>query len=320
MAELSVIIPFCNEYPQVLFTVQDIAQELRDRVDFEVIAINNYCQEVKDQKREEDKGYEALLASQRGNPWLKVLKYDEKLSHWQAKNLGVRESTGKFLWFCDAHCIVSRDSLFRMYEYYRDHHEELNGTLHLPLTYKILEWHKLIYKLVANVETGEIHYSFTPYRPAETPYKVPCMSTCGMMMTRDIYDELGGWPTEFGIYGGGENFINFTLAVLGKSVNIFPADPLFHHGEKRGYHYNGDDYTRNRTIATYMFGGEDLAKRFMAHRRGDPTILQGILADALKKTKPHRELIKGKQKLSIEDWLICAVNTPMASYEDSSTR
>jgi hypothetical protein len=129
------------------------------------------------------------------------------------------------------------------------------------------------------------------------------MSTCGMMMTRDIYDELGGWPTELGIYGGGENFINFTLAILGRTVNIFPAGPLFHHGEKRGYHWNGDDYTRNRTIATYMFGGRDLAARFIKNRRGNPDILQRILEDVLKKTRPHREMIITKQKLSIEDWL-----------------
>lgn len=303
MARLSVIIPFCNEYPQVLFTIQSIAQELRDRVDFEIIAINNYCDEVKAQKREEDKGHEALLASRKGNSWLKVLHYEEKLSHWQSKNMGIRESTGKILWFCDAHCIVSRDSLFRMYEYYRDHHEELNGTLHLPLTYKILEWHKLIYKLVANMETAEIAYSFTPYRPADIPYVVPCMSTCGMMMTRELYDYMGGWPTELGIYGGGENFINFTLAVLGKQVNIFPAEPLFHHGEKRGYHWNGDDYTRNRTIASYMFGGKELAARFIAHRRGNPAILQRILNDVLKKTRPHREMIAVKQKLSIEEFI-----------------
>jgi glycosyltransferase involved in cell wall biosynthesis len=55
MAELSVIIPFCNEYPQILFTIQSIAQELRDRVDFEIIAVNNYCDEVEKQGRKEIK-------------------------------------------------------------------------------------------------------------------------------------------------------------------------------------------------------------------------------------------------------------------------
>lgn len=303
MDKLSVVVPFCNEYPQVLFTIQSIAQELKGRVDFEIIAVNNYCDEVKAQGREEDKGYEALLASQKGNPWLKVLHYNEKLSHWQSKNMAVSESTGNILWFCDAHCMVSRDSLFNMYEYYRVHYEELKGTLHLPLTYKVLEWHKLIYKLVVDIEKAEIAYSFTGYRPLDSPYRMPCMSTCGMMMTRELFDYIGGWPTELGIYGGGEHYINFTLAVLGKQVNIFPGDPLFHHGEKRGYHWNGDDYTRNRTIANYMFGGKKLAERFIAHRRGNPAILQDILDGVLKKTKAHRELIKAKQVCTIEDWL-----------------
>lgn len=303
MPDLSVIIPFCNEYPQVMFTVQNIAQELRDRADFEIIAVNNYCDEVKAQGREEDKGHEALAACQRGNPWLKVLSYKEKLSHWQAKNMGVRESSAPFLWFCDAHCIVSRDSLFNMFSWYRDHHEQLDGTIHLPLTYKILEWHRLIYKLVAELGHGYVHYSFTPYRPHDEPFRVPCMSTCGMMMSRKLYDEVGGWPVELGIYGGGENFMNFTLAVLGKTVNIFPAEPLFHHGEKRGYHWNGDDYTRNLAIANYVFGGHNLAARFIEHRKGNKEVLQTILDDVLTKVAPHRQMIKAKQKISIEEWI-----------------
>lgn len=309
MAELSVIVPFCNEYPQVMFTLQSIAQELRGRVDFEVIAINNYCEEVIKQGSPEDKGYDTVLASERVNPWLRVLHYKEKLSHWQAKNLGVKESTGKFLWFCDAHCVVSRDSLYNMFMYYKGTHENLNGSLHLPLTYKILESHKLIYKLVYNKDIGEVHYSFTGYRFCDKEnifydhYQVPCMSTCGMMITRDIYDQLGGWPKVLGIYGGGEHFINFTLAILGKSVNIFCGDPLFHHGEKRGYSWNYNDYTRNRIAATYAFGGKALACKYAKHRKGSPIVIQELLNSALCRCESHRDFIKRQQVISIEDWV-----------------
>jgi glycosyltransferase involved in cell wall biosynthesis len=306
VAELSVIIPFCNEYPQVLFTVRNIAEELRGRVDFEIITVNNFCEEVKAQGREEDKGHEALAATEKGNPWLKVLRYEEKLSHWQAKNLGVQASIGRVLWFCDAHCMVSRGGLYSMLCHYRGNYGSLHGTLHLPLTYKIMEWHRLIYKLVNNLDRGEVHYSFTGDRywgESAPPYQVPCMSTCGMMIAREIYDALGGWPAEMGIYGGGENFINFTLAVLGYNVWIWPHGTLFHHGEKRGYSYNYDDYTRNRTIATYLFGGQDLAARFINHRKGRPESLQGILEGVLVACKGHRERIKARQVVTIERWL-----------------
>ena len=121
--KLSIIVPFVNEYPQVMFTIQSIAQSLIGRLDFEILAIDNWCEEVSLQivdgkPRERDKGGDAVAACDRYNPWLRFLKYEDTLSHWQAKNLGVKESTGDVLWFCDSHCIVSRDLVFDMFNYY----------------------------------------------------------------------------------------------------------------------------------------------------------------------------------------------------------
>ena len=302
--KLSVVMPFCNEYPQVIFTVQAVAQSLLGRVDFELIAINNYCEEVKAQNREQDKGGETIRVCQRGNPWLKYLEYTDKLSHWQSKNLGVKSSTGDVLWFVDAHCAVSRDAIYDMFNYYVENKDKLNGSLHLPLTYKILEWHRLIYKLAGEIEQGNLHYSFTGYRAEKEPYEVPCMSTCGMMISRELYDLLGGWPKELGIYGGGENFINYTLAVLGKSKYIMTGGgTLFHHGEKRGYHWNGDDMIRNRFIANYMFGGDKWLSLMKEHRKGKKEVLQNIYEDVKTTCSKHRQLIKSQQVISIEEWL-----------------
>ena len=260
MAELSVIIPYCNEFPQNLFTIQHIAQELNG-LDFEILAVNNFCNEAAAQGREQDSGFEAIEAAAKINPWLKSYHYKDKLSHWQAKNYGVKHASGRFLWFVDAHCIVSKDAGRLMFQHYKDNHPSLNGTIHLPLTYKILESRKLIYKLVTDLEKGIIDYRFTGWNePSNYTVEVPCMSTCGMMMTREIYDELGGWPAELGIYGGGENFINFTLATLGYTKHVVPKGCLYHHGAKRGYNWNYNDYHRNRTIAAFIYGGEVLAK------------------------------------------------------------
>lgn len=303
MSKLSIICPFVNEFPQLMFTVQAMAQDLIGRVDFELIAINNYCEEVKAQGREEDKGGETIKACQRGNSWLKYLEYKDKLSHWQSKNLGVKHSAGDILWFVDAHCAIARNSLFDMFNYYVEHKDELNGSIHLPLTYKILEWHRLIYKLGGEPEKGDLHYSFTGYRDAEEPYEVPCMSTCGMMISRELYDYFGGWPVELGIYGGGENFINYTLAVLGKKKWIMPGGTLFHHGEKRGYHWNGDDMIRNRFIANYMFGGDKWLSLMRDNRKGKKIVLQSIYEDVKATCKEHREIIKSRQAITIENWL-----------------
>lgn len=308
MPELSIVVPFINEYPQIIFTIQNIAQELRDRVDFEILAVDNSdCPEmtqwVKQGKRVVDKGGEVVAGSTRVSPWLRSLKYAHKLSHWQAKNFGVANSKSPILFFLDSHCIVSRDALYKMFIYYKEHQERLNGSLHLPLTYKILESHKTMYKLVVNLDTAEIHYSLTGYRHAEQPYEVPAVSTCGMMMSRKVYDDLGGWPIELGIYGGGENFTNFTKAVLGKKKWMFPGEPLFHHGEKRGYEWNRDDYVRNRCIATYMFGGSALALKMIQNTKGNPGTLQAIYQNVITTCGSHREFIKKKQVIDIVSWL-----------------
>lgn len=309
--KLSVIIPFAQEHPQIAFTVQAIYCELRDKCDFEIIVIDNHCAELQAQLNKKsiapDKGGEymsSLANAQR--PWLKYLSYSEKLSHWQAKNLGVKNSDGEFLWFVDSHCIPSKNSLLEMFHYYRTEHDRLNGSLHMPLSYMLEKpGLELIYKLVTDPERGVVHYSFTRYRQSETVYQVPCMSTCGMMISRNLLEHLGGWPEELGIYGGGEHFINFTMAVLGKTINIFPAKPLYHYAAPRGYHWRYDDYHRNRCIATYMFGGERWAYRYIKNIKGDDATKESIYSTVIgsKSCVEHRKHIERWQIKTIASWL-----------------
>jgi len=321
MPKLSVIIPFCNEYPQVIFTMQSLFNELYDNgyFDWEIIVINNFCPEILKQKlrvaicpkckekydvfRVEDKSGQKMKSYSEIHRQIKYVEYKDKLSHWQAKNAGVKVSTGDILFFCDAHCVIYPGALVKMAKYYLGHPDLINGSLHLPLLY-ILDRprKKLIYKPVCDISKGLYHYSFTPYRDEEYPYTVVTMSTCGMMISREIYNCLGGWPTELGIYGGGENFVNYTLAVLGKNKSIFPGSPLIHYAEHRGYEYNGTDFIRNRLIATYMFGGEPLLKLYSQYTKGRPEVVEKMCQDILEKCKSHREGIAINQVYEISDW------------------
>jgi len=345
--DLSIIIPFVGEYPQVLWTIQSIAQGLVEtEIDFEIIAVDNYCDQavrqcnVATQKaidklkriyfeegREveasdmfeihnmipplyKNRSGEAIKACARGNPWLHYVEYPDHLSHWQAKRVGVQESSGEVLLFVDAHTIPSVDAIEEMFLTYTQERYYINGcsnyywqssTMHLPLTYKILEWHRLIYKLSIENEFF-YNYKFTGFRLAEKPYEVPCMSTCGMMISRPIYDKIGGWPATLGIYGGGENFMNYTLAVCGMRKFIYPKGTLFHHGDKRDYHYIGDDLICNRMLAHYLFGGEDLLKKFTSICKGRPSTLE-MFANTIKEEGfDQRQQIKSIQKITIEEW------------------
>lgn len=330
--DLSVIVIFCGEYPQSLFTLQSINQNLVDtNIKYEVIAVNNYCNQVKEQtniamatqyqnirKKEfslelmanahksirpmyEDKSGESIKASERLNHWLVYMEHDKFLSHWEAKRLAVKQSRGKYLLFVDAHTIPSHNAIPKMFNAYILDGLDKQGTIHLPLTYKILETHKLIYKL--KIENKYFYnYSFTAFRPESEPYEVPCMSTCGMMISRELYDQIGGWPIGMSSYGGGENFINYTLAVLDKKKFIYPFGTLYHHGEARDYHWDYTGFVRNRMIAHYLFGGEKLLDNFTSITKGRPNVLEKIKTSVIPEQFDHRQLIKKQQQMDINQW------------------
>lgn len=329
--KLSIIMPFCGEYPQNIFTIMSIWNQLRDSgIDWELVAVNNWCDKVATQAdysytcpdcktarkitraeanryrppyKRDDPGGARVKSYAAMHRWLTYVEYTDKLSHWNAKNAGVSASTGDVLFFIDAHCALVPGSLIEMFNYYSEHSSDLNGTLHMPIAYFLERDGKaLIYKLVAKPEISAYNYSFTRYHTSELPYRVPCMSTCGMMMTRALYNLLGGWPKELGIYGGGENFINFTLAVLGKTINIYPTRALHHYAEKRGYNWEFTDHKRNQIIATYMFGGPDRARMFSKHCKLDQQTAKKVVAGVIEVCADHRAHIEKNQIMSIEEW------------------
>lgn len=307
MSKLSVIVPYCNEYPQICFTMCDLRCELEHSgVDYEIIAISN---------QGTDKGFERIKATQTSQ--IKAFEYNDKLSHWNAKNYGVAHSTGDVLFFIDSHCILTKNALVNMFNYYTEHYDELHGTLHMPILYLgDLEGRELEYKMVCNITDDKqgiggnpknsphnLHYVFTRIRNKNV-HRVSCMSMCGSMMSREIYDKLGGWPSELGIYGGGENFINFTLAVMGYHINVFSYPNAVHHyAEKRSYSWNYTDWIRNRIIAAYMNGGEEWAHIFAQNAKGRKNVLEQLYNDVVEKCKTHREHIVPNIIMTPQEWV-----------------
>ena len=342
--KLSIIMPFAGEYPQNIFTVMSIYNQLIDTpIDWELIAVNNWCEQVAKQPdyiekcpecnhswkvtradanshrppyKNPDPGGSRMQSYAAMHSWLKYLEYPDKLSHWSAKNAGVAASSGDILFFIDAHCALPPGALTEAYYYYIEHYESLNGTLHLPIAYFLERQHKkLIYKLVAKPEISMYHYTFTNLGAFIESWKkknkkdniprtlrVPCMSTCGMLMTRELFDLLGGWPKALGIYGGGENFINFTLATMGKTINIYPGRPLHHYAEKRGYNWYYTDHKRNQIIATYLFGGPERARVFSRHCKLDRNTAEETVEEVIAKCQDHRAHIQQSQTQTIEEW------------------
>lgn len=297
----------CQEWPQVAFTIRNIAEELLGRATFEIIAINNFAHVLKKAGAGPDRGNTNIKRMAKELDWLTVIDYQDKLSHWNAKRVGIEHSKADILWFCDAHCILARNSLYNMLRYYQSNYEWLDGSIHLPLTYHILESKRLMYRLKCDLSKGLIEYTFRELIPDDNVYEVPCMSTCGMMITRELYDYTGGWPTELGNYGGGENFINYVLAILGKKKYLFPSGLLCHHGDKRGYDSNFYDQVKNKAIAMFLVGGEEYTKKYTDYAEttyvcNKPEV-RSIYFQAVQNCREQRKYIWDKQVTDIASWI-----------------
>ena len=304
--KVSVIVPFVREWPQVAFTIRSIHESLKG-ISHEVLAIDNLTSTMTEDRGSKNlKGMANEWASH-GDPWLKYYHVGDKLSHWQCKNFAMSKASGDVFWFIDSHCIMPMGAIEAI-EYYVNNYEALLGSMHMPLTYHILEPKQLMYKAAVEVPKSDYHYTFhtfsqRKYRGMEV-VEVPAMSTCGMMIHKDYMEKLGHWPKELGIYGGGENFINFTMAILGLKKWVWVGDSLCHHGDKRGYAWNHYDQQRNRGIATYMFGGERVLTNWM-NNKARLTHASGRKArrSILATCKEHRAKIKASQVYEIEEWV-----------------
>lgn len=337
MIELSVIIPFCNEVPQVVFTIQSLIEELEGFCEYEILAIDNMSDEYmlcktgidwdqgkytpRSDAREFPVRQRAYFHSPKKDTdigtWffrtkrVRYIQYDDKQGHWNAKNKGIQEAKGRFLFFVDSHCIMKRDSLRYMVQFLRHPPEKKIGGVHAYINY-MLDSRSLEYRVQRNKFFG---YQFCTHQVEEyhedgvrktrfptKPYKVCVMSTCGMMCPREVIDELGGWNPEFGIYCGGEGYMNFKQSTCGWHHWIHPKAWCWHWAEKRGYQWNHSDFVRNEFIAAYVCGGEQ-ALQFCIDGRGASTAILDIAEDVIAKCKPERDFIESKQVETLEEYI-----------------
>ena len=277
---ISAIIPCCNEYPQVLFTVQSVLEGGAD----EVVVVSN---------KSTDKTNEYF--GNLRNPKVKFFIKDDILSHWQAKNLGIQESVGDLLFFVDAHCIISKDALDDLSLFIGSGHDIAHCVIHYMLDNK-----SLIYTPRFEI----FNYRFTGFPPSTVPFKVPVMSTCGMMCSRSVIDEVGGWNTELGIYGGGEAYINWKHGTCGYNHYVHPMALCWHYAEKRGYSWNYDDYMRNEFIAAYCVGGEEWLGKMVENRKkkSRAEVVDAVALDVMTKCKSDRDFIASKQIMTYDEF------------------
>lgn len=323
---ISIVIPFCNEVPQVLFTAQSLYNQLEGR-EFEILLVDNRSNSITTENCGKgiisDKNYFlendsaetfdcyskdwTIKVKQRSffdskkiflDDKIKYLVYDEKLSHWNAKNFGVAHSKYPYLLFLDAHCELSTGAVIKLLRFLKHTKNKKVGAVHCLINY-MLDSRSLEYGLVPE----KFCYRFKTAQQKNEPYKVPIMSTCGMMMKKKVFDDIGGWSNELGIYGGGEAYIGFKLATCGYEHWIVPDAKCWHYAQDRGYSWNLWDWMRNNLIAAYTVGGEGwlLKLKELFSKEHPADILEQIASDVKLSCAKERTVLSKKQVCSYDD-------------------
>lgn len=314
--KLSIIIPFVNEYPQIMFTLQSILNDA-EGLDVEIICVNNFVLGDDPHNYKQDKGYDEIKKVCAFDGRIKVFNFNAKLSHWNAKNFGVVNSSGDWILFLDAHVILKAGTIPTLYNKILED-PTFNGSYHLPLSYlNALPTDNRIYRALYNKNLGVAHYTFeaidiqqTFLNKGFTELEVPCMSSCGMAMRKGFFTNvIREFPEALGIYGGGENFVNYVIGVLGYKKIILLEGLVQHYADRRGYQFGYADWLKNRFIAVYLAGGEEwlyacvewskTAKRKISYR-ATRILLESVLFDDT--LVARRNYIASEQKMDLAEY------------------
>lgn len=236
--KISVIIPSRNEMKNLLWTLQCVQNGL-DGTDYEMIPVLNLCENGDVEKLEK------YWPSRNGT--MKAIRYDDKPSCWQARNAGAAVAEGKYLLFLDSHVAFQEGAIRALLDF----HEGWKGIAHLPLCYW-LEENRPNYGYVWKPE--KFWGNWTRQMP-DPPYDVPLSGASSILIDRDVFEEIGGFHSSLGIYGGGETYLDLKVQMFGYKVRVAVGYKLFHMTEKRGYAWNKKDFQRNFMLSAYALGG-----------------------------------------------------------------
>lgn len=126
--EISVIIPTYNKYPQNLFTLYSLENQEFDLSKVEVILIDDGSSDLS----------ETIFLNHKFSFLLKYIKCNQNIGRPAARNLGIKNSTGKILVFLDAEIIVEPNCLKIHHQYHqKDDNLVLTGVMTIKALFSV---------------------------------------------------------------------------------------------------------------------------------------------------------------------------------------
>jgi glycosyltransferase involved in cell wall biosynthesis len=248
---VSVIIPFCNEGQNTLWTMQGFVDQFQGWCDFEIIIVSNKSDPEHLEKFSRWVDHPKI-------PWFRLVEYNDKQSGWQTRNYGASLATGKYLFFCDAHIYPKPNAYRGLVEF----HEGWTGIAHCPLCYWI-DPTRPNYGYVW--QAYKFWGRWTRSLPKSPMGDVPLSGSSSLLIDREVFEEVRGFHPALGIYGGGETYIDLKVQMFGHKVRMAIDHHIYHLSETRGYRWNNENFRFNKMLAAFTIGGEKYLKTVFDH-------------------------------------------------------
>lgn len=301
MSDFTIIIPHRGSVLGLWATITSCEEDLLDtRFTYNYVIVVNG---EKENSNSDLKTLRVHLAtSGKLKDWVHIV---DNLPPPAARELGVAHADGKYLFFFDNHCLVSKGYFNRaMFDFDKYGMDVLHSTTQYygggPKCYH----YTLCLERNFWAESCDQPHANNILKP----YPMAVGGHGGFAVKSDSWREVGGYgpPGLFKGYGGEEVYFDMKMWMLGKSVWIDPLVLHYHYAGERGYkrHYTDEFYVNLMVCANVIGGRKWMNKvfesfstkgRFIKYLSGK-TMFE-LLMEADERSTPHsKELDKLRHK------------------------
>ena len=297
---LSIIISARNEFPQIVFTIQSIINDLEtflSPADWEVIVVSNCSDDEKTWR----------FVAERGLHYHRNVRFilDPIAGNVTSRNKGVAIARGEYVVFSDAHMSYPFGTFKRMLETMKESGGIVHGTVQWLGGY-----HPSQPSVQYSLKIGEKLWGTwnNAIVKSDDWFYVPCSGHCFLGVNRQQFIDFGGYNDYFRCYGGGELYLALKWWMLGSSVVVDPRIMSYHLSAGRGYSYHQDDLIHNMMLLGHSLKADALGERvyirYMDKAGVNRTHLDSLYEQAQKEATANRDFLATRSATELYDVLI----------------
>ena len=311
----SVISPHINDYPHLWFCTHANLEHIRHDYkpgEFEFIVVDNGSRDEVLRLVRRLMGTRNRLGKEQPIPGLpkkyprKFIEIPHQLHSKPAMNIAAYLAEGEYLAFFDSHAFGDRD-FFKTAADFLDDNPNV-AVLHSPISWS--GWHTSPnvrghqYKLKLE---DRFWGAWRAHRKSENPYPIGASGNTGMVIRRDAYYHMKGFPSMLRQYGGGEPYIDILTWMFGYEVYVHPQMHCYHFAlaRSRDYARSWMTFFRNVCLSAYICGGEKYSKPLLNNALEDhpDRKIKYIMLynEALKFGRLRRKFVKENAKYTLDE-------------------